>query len=333
MFFGGHLFAQVHINKPKNYYEKFHFGYHEKIYTYYEDYLSYLVDSTLLYNNYLDLDVLNISKNVKNFYQDEEGIFLPDEIEDYENAIGFWSNLRFDDDSMYILIYRTFNEDGEIVNTEKSRRAGVFYSRDPDSYYDSYDFDLLVDSIPNSLLDTILIVRNPPVDYSLIDELEQSNVSHGYYEEIELITLDMANPNSEKYLDLLVEVQVELYEGDLLSRNLALMREVVNPHRITNKMIQRMSISLQELGYLSGSANRYVPDIRNAITELQLDHNLPVGFLDQKTFEVLNLEFTDQYCRCVKDRLLCFPASLKRSYVQERKHSSRSINTVKRRYK
>ena len=70
------LSGQFNIVKPDKYYDKFHFG-HKSLFTYNEDYLSYRIDTGFLYNDYLSLEILNISGNTRYFYKDGEGIYLP----------------------------------------------------------------------------------------------------------------------------------------------------------------------------------------------------------------------------------------------------------------
>jgi len=174
-----------------------------------------------------------------------------------------------------------------------SNRAEIYYSNRYTSYGERYEYKVLIDAIPIELLDTIYIIRNPPVDFSIAESNDRSYDSDLAYQELRLITIKQSDPRSEPYLDLLKAVTVEMKEGDLFARNNPMIREVINPQHATNKMLISLNFKLQNLGYMSSYSHRFVPDIRAAMTEYQLDHNIPSGFLDEKTFKLLGLNFTE----------------------------------------
>jgi len=80
--FSSQLVSQAHMTKQDAFYTKFHFERYGNIFTYCEDYLTYQIDTANLYNQYLELAVLNIKQNLSAFFEDEQGIFLPYEDED-----------------------------------------------------------------------------------------------------------------------------------------------------------------------------------------------------------------------------------------------------------
>ncbi len=252
------LKCQVSYAITNKYYDNFYYHGEGGCFAFDEAAESTLIDSFLLEDEYLHLEVLNIYSNLAVFAEDEDGYFLPYDTEEftlYEDLVG-----------------------------------------DEISAYDLNEYHFDIKDIPQRFIDTIQIIRRKSSEM-LIEKRRPIKKNEELYVEapldfIQVLVLNAKGRSHKKYKGHSVSIEIEFRDGDIISKNLK--REVLCPGLIDAYLINELNHRLVSLEYLPKKRRlSFGPEIKNAVFSFQKESGIPVGFIDRKTLKLLGLDWDE----------------------------------------
>lgn len=250
------LIAQLDLVDNKTIYDQYYFDNGEKCFAFSETTESVLIDSFVLKNHHLELNVLRNQSGVSNFLINESGLYLPYVLTD---GTRYYDHLKL-----------SLTQD-ELKN---------FFAR--------------IDFIPSHLIDTIQIIRKKASGmWQSKTDAHGTPVNCLLNTPIEFIELRLLKSNlegSQAYTNGNINTKIEFREGDLVARHLK--RQVICPEKVDSKLIVQINKRLIKLGHLDKKRRTsYYPEVKNALIQFQIDQKIPSGYIDAVTLKKLDILF------------------------------------------
>ena len=251
------VLCQISFENRNNYYDGNYFKDNEFCFAYNFDSKLIENDNYQIVDGHLKLRVLRTAKNMLEISFDEYGLHVPFDRESMNN---YWFHLL-----------ETLNED----------ELKEFFS---------YSDNILTENI-----DTLFVIRNNLESNS---RWVEKTDGHGklYYckiespnEIIKFLVVKNTEIDSLKYTNSTVELDIEIRDKNIVT--LDSKNRILCPQEIDMNLIKKLNESLIDFKYLpEGNRHDYLPEIKRALGEFQIDFSLMKGFVDQNTLNALGIE-------------------------------------------